>query len=88
MDGLAGAGIAGVAALQLRVDRGEGGTDPLADGTREARHDLLLLALPHPEPSIFRTTESTIRMTKLALDLHPGQHRLEAGFPILSPGHC
>ncbi len=50
VDGLAGAGVSGVAAVQLRVDRGEGGADPLADGAREARRHLLLLTLPHPNP--------------------------------------
>ncbi len=51
VDGLPGAGVSGVAALQLRVDRCEGGADLLADGTREARRHLLLLT--HPTPSNF-----------------------------------
>ncbi len=51
--GLAGAGVSGVAALQFGVDRREGGADLLADGAREARRHLLLLALTHPAPSSF-----------------------------------
>ncbi|MGX1371954.1 hypothetical protein RKD19_007313 [Streptomyces canus] len=51
--GLAGAGVSGVAALQFGVDRREGGADLLADGSREARRDLLLLALTHPTSSSF-----------------------------------
>ncbi len=53
VDGLAGAGVARVAALQFGVDGGEGGADLLADGSREARRHLLLLALTHPAPSCF-----------------------------------
>lgn len=53
VDGLAGAGVPGVAALQFGVDRGEGGADLLADGSREARRHLLLLALTHSTPSCF-----------------------------------
>ncbi|EKX63536.1 hypothetical protein STRIP9103_00671 [Streptomyces ipomoeae 91-03] len=46
---------------------------------------MLLSALPHSTPSVFRFTESTIRITKLTVDLRLGQHRLEVGFPMLSP---
>ncbi|EPJ40231.1 hypothetical protein STAFG_2736 [Streptomyces afghaniensis 772] len=53
VDGLAGAGVSGVAALQLGVDGREGGADLLADGAREARRHLLLLALTHPETLLF-----------------------------------
>ena len=49
VDGLAGAGVARVAAGELLVDRGEGGADLLADGAGEARRHLLLLT--HPAPS-------------------------------------
>ncbi|CAM5663536.1 hypothetical protein SGLAM104S_01031 [Streptomyces glaucescens] len=47
VDGLAGAGVAGVEPLQFGVDRREGSVDLLADGAREARRHLLLLALTH-----------------------------------------
>src|SRR5690606_31236042 len=48
--GLAGARVAGVAALQFGVDRREGGADLLGDGLRDARRHPLLLALAHPAP--------------------------------------
>ncbi len=51
--GLAGTGVPRVEALQFGVDRREGGADLLADGAREARRHVLLLALTHPAPSCF-----------------------------------
>ncbi len=52
VDGLASAGVSGVAALQFGVDRREGGADVLADGAREARRHVLLPALPHSKPPL------------------------------------
>ena len=66
VDGLAGAGVSRVAALELRVDRREGGADLLADRAREARRHLLLLTHDPPSTlSCFRFPESTIRIAKL-----------------------
>lgn len=58
--GLAGARVTRVAALQLRVDGGEGGADLLADGARETRRHVLLplCPIPHPPFSALRNQES------------------------------
>src|SRR5690606_11331865 len=76
VDGLTGAGVPGVAALQLGVDRREGGADLLADGTREARRHPLLLTLPHSSPSWFPLYGINNPQNEVICRPAAGQHRL------------